>query len=272
MSNPVHYVDFWADDWLGGTSELTLEERGFYITAVALIYSRGGPVEQGHLKTACGIHGHTFNRLLRRLVELGKLEFAGILVGQKRAAKELQKSAKRIANWGNNLKNQNYKGAKRPARAGLTTNIESLTTTPSVVVEETLGGAAPPLPSQGDGGSAPPKQEAKPAAPTVFDDPMLKADAVAALDRCLDAIRGKLPVLEADATEPPPSDPRVVAFRGRLHRLNAIAGEHLAGALRDQAWAVLAAADSIGDPLALPDQMAADLDAIERLHFAEAAE
>ena len=53
---------------------------------------------------------------------------------------------------------------------------------------------SPPLPSQGDGGAPlgpTTTTKAEPEAGTVFDDPVLKADAVAMLDQCLAAIRGK---------------------------------------------------------------------------------
>jgi len=130
--------------------------------------------------------------------------------------------------------------------------------------------ASPPLPSQGDGVAAP--REAEPEAPTVFDDPALKADAIAMLGDCLAAVRGKLSTLEADATAPPP-DPRIVAFRQRLQRLNTAVGERLDGQLRLQAWDTIAQADTLGDPLACPAEMLASLAALEWLDkYAEAAE
>jgi len=131
--------------------------------------------------------------------------------------------------------------------------------------------ATPPLPSQGDGDAA--LREAEPDPPTVFDDAALKADAIAALDRCKDAIRGKRGTLDSQATSPPPPDPRLVEFRAWLQRLNALAGEHLDGDARWQAWEVLARAEALGDPNAIPPPMLAELAAIESLEaYAEAAE
>src|SRR5215472_4870366 len=33
-----------SDDWLSGTYELSLDERGAYVTIVSMIYARGGPI------------------------------------------------------------------------------------------------------------------------------------------------------------------------------------------------------------------------------------
>jgi uncharacterized protein YdaU (DUF1376 family) len=40
----VRRVDFSPDEWIAGTRELTMEERGAYWDVCALIYSRGGPI------------------------------------------------------------------------------------------------------------------------------------------------------------------------------------------------------------------------------------
>jgi len=123
--------------------------------------------------------------------------------------------------------------------------------------------ASPPLPSQGDGGAA--------SRPPDLGPPT-KAEGLAAFKRCIDAVNGKLGVLDSAATVPPPPDPRLVEFRARLSRLNTLAGSKLSGEVRMQAWQVIAKADSLADPRALPPAMLADLDAIERLGHAEAAE
>jgi hypothetical protein len=99
-----------------------------------------------------------------------------------------------------------------------------------------------------------------------------KAEGLAAFKRCIDAVNGKLGVLDSGATVPPPPDQRLVEFRARLSRLNTLAGSKLRGEVRMQAWQVIAKADSLADPRALPPAMLADLDAIERLGHAEAAE
>jgi uncharacterized protein YdaU (DUF1376 family) len=101
----VRHVDFYPDDWIAGTSELTLDERGLYITACALIYSRGEAVTIDHLHRVSGVHGRTFKTILGRLVALGKLTVADGMVAQKRCEKELKTSRKRVEKWLKNLDN-----------------------------------------------------------------------------------------------------------------------------------------------------------------------
>jgi len=61
----------------------------------------------------------------------------------------------------------------------------------------------PPLPSQGDGVAASRSATPEPAAATtVFDDPELRAYGDAALERCLDALRGKRRAINPDAQPP----------------------------------------------------------------------
>lgn len=101
----IKHVDFYASDWNDGTCDLTLEERGLYITAIAQIYSRGGPVERDRLKRACGVHGRTFNAILGRLLALGKLTECDGKISQKRAEKELKNARNRVKKWLKNLEN-----------------------------------------------------------------------------------------------------------------------------------------------------------------------
>lgn len=101
----IKHVDFYAGDWLAGTASLTLEERGLYITACAEIYNRGEPVERDRLQRACGVHGRTFNAILKRLLGLGKLTECDGKIGQKRAENELKKARKRAEKWLKNLHN-----------------------------------------------------------------------------------------------------------------------------------------------------------------------
>jgi hypothetical protein len=123
----VCHVDFYGRDWLAGTIELTLEQRGMLATAEALIYSRGGPVTREHLHRACGVHGRTFNAILGRLLALGKLVESDGKIFQNRAEKELKKARNRLEKWSKNLDNStkpngyDYR-AEGNARAFLATN------------------------------------------------------------------------------------------------------------------------------------------------------
>lgn len=113
----IKHVDFYAGDWISGTASLTLEERGLYITACALIYDNGGPVDRDRLKRACGVHGRTFSAILGRLLDLGKLFEIGGKIGQKRAENELKKARNRLEKWLKNLDNTE-KSATYADRAG----------------------------------------------------------------------------------------------------------------------------------------------------------
>lgn len=123
----IKHIDFYAGDWISGNTSLTLEERGLFITACALIYANGGPVERERLHRACGVHGRTFNAILGRLLALGKLYEEDGKIGQKRAENELKKARKRLEKWAKNLDNtikpNGYDDrAESNARASLTTN------------------------------------------------------------------------------------------------------------------------------------------------------
>jgi len=96
MSKPRRF-DFYPDDWLGGSGELSIEERGVYITACAAIYSRGGPITRDHLRRLCPCHRRIFDRVLNTLLDLGKLfETSDGKLGQNRCEIELKHARKRL--------------------------------------------------------------------------------------------------------------------------------------------------------------------------------
>jgi hypothetical protein len=93
----IRRVDFYPDDWLGGTAILTHEERSVYITVCACIYSRGGPVEIRHVRKFCP--GHGFKRAFDGLIAKGKItRNERGEVDQKRCATELLRASKRTEN------------------------------------------------------------------------------------------------------------------------------------------------------------------------------
>lgn len=94
----VRRVDFSSGDWLGGTVGLSLEERGFYITACALIYAAESAIERNIFRRACpaDMSLRTFNRLLKRLVSLGKLTVEDNLVDNRRCEKEIARARRRM--------------------------------------------------------------------------------------------------------------------------------------------------------------------------------
>lgn len=95
MAAKVRKIDFSPDEWLQGTRRLDNATRGLYITACALIYSKGGPVEIDDLQTICRDHGNAFKRQLKTLVDLGKVTVADGRIDNQRCENELENARKR---------------------------------------------------------------------------------------------------------------------------------------------------------------------------------
>lgn len=85
-------------NFLEGTAELTLQERGAYITILDLIYARDGnvPDDDGFVSKVLGCHWRTWRAIKAKLITLGKIviEF-GKLVNA-RAKAELKKADERL--------------------------------------------------------------------------------------------------------------------------------------------------------------------------------
>lgn len=93
----IQRIDFSASDWLGGTIALSLAERGLYITICALIYVAGGPIGKEDLRKATPSgRPETFNRLLLRLVDAGKITLRDGIIGQIRCEREIDRARLRI--------------------------------------------------------------------------------------------------------------------------------------------------------------------------------
>jgi uncharacterized protein YdaU (DUF1376 family) len=96
-AKPRH-VDYYADEFLGGTAILSLEETGAYIKVISLIYSCGGPVEDDEqgVARAIGADVRTWRRLRHALLDKGKLIAEGGKLVNRRCATELAKAHRRI--------------------------------------------------------------------------------------------------------------------------------------------------------------------------------
>ena len=94
MSRGVPYIRFFGDDWLSGTSDLSLEERGALITVVALTAATGKmPVaDYSRLSRRLGTTKGRAEKVIKSLVELGKIELVGGCLKNGRAVKELKKA------------------------------------------------------------------------------------------------------------------------------------------------------------------------------------
>jgi len=94
----TYWIAFMPQDWLHGTRQLDNATRGLYITACALIYCNGGPVEMEVLRLACRDHGNALKRQLKALIQLGKLTLSDGRLDNKRCETEIEYKKKRIIN------------------------------------------------------------------------------------------------------------------------------------------------------------------------------
>ncbi len=92
----VSHIDFYADDWLAGASELTPEQRGAFITICALYYSKQGRVpENDHwLSGMCNMSVRKWRSIKNTLIEIGKIEVIDGFIFQERSEIELENALK----------------------------------------------------------------------------------------------------------------------------------------------------------------------------------
>lgn len=90
-------VDFYFDDWLTGTFELTPELRGAFITICALIWKTRNRLADNDDAVArwVGVKPRKWRELKAALVEAGKVAIEGGFIRQNRAAEELETAVKR---------------------------------------------------------------------------------------------------------------------------------------------------------------------------------
>ena len=90
--------DMYPDDWLAGTSELTLEEEAAYLRICLLIYSRGGAINDNDrwLAGMCRISPRMWRKLRQILIDNRKITVSDGLIHVERCRKELEKYAKMV--------------------------------------------------------------------------------------------------------------------------------------------------------------------------------
>lgn len=95
MSGRPWYKRYGAD-FVHGTLELTLEEKGAYSLCLDLIYDRGGPIpdDARWLAGVCGVSLRKWASLRDRLIATGKLVAVSDGLTNLRAEKELETAAK----------------------------------------------------------------------------------------------------------------------------------------------------------------------------------
>ena len=120
MVHKVRRVDFYPDEYVAGVgSRLSAVDQGVYWMVCALVYSRGGPIDDDHVWLAglfADTHWRTVRASLDRLIDKKKIqriegsEPAQITV--KRCASELQKAGKRVSEAAQN----GAKGGRPPKK------------------------------------------------------------------------------------------------------------------------------------------------------------
>lgn len=86
------WVRFFPSDWLAGTRGMSAVETGVYITLIATMYERGGPIPEQHERLArlCGTTVSAFLRALENLVAEGKVLRSEEGLFNRKAAEELR--------------------------------------------------------------------------------------------------------------------------------------------------------------------------------------
>lgn len=96
----VRRVDFSPDEWIAGTRELTLDERGAYWDVCALMYSRGGPIadDEAWIAKALTCHVRTWRTIRTRLIAKGKLQAVDGMLFNGRTIREIERAESRLRN------------------------------------------------------------------------------------------------------------------------------------------------------------------------------
>lgn len=100
----VFRIDFYPTEWLVHTAHMTPEERGIFITIVALIYSNRGRIESdfSHIANLSNCSKRLARAIVDKLVHKDDLQIDSTgKIGQKRAESELNKKRIHLENSAN---------------------------------------------------------------------------------------------------------------------------------------------------------------------------
>lgn len=89
----ITQVPFYPSDWLAGTRGMTAAQMGVYITIIAMMYERAGPVrcdDMAKLARLCGTSASGLKTLLEDLISDGKLVREGDMLSNRRAMLEIK--------------------------------------------------------------------------------------------------------------------------------------------------------------------------------------
>lgn len=89
------YFNFYPADFMNGVRGLSAQEVGVYTMLLCRIYEEDGPVEYHvrRLATYCGMREATFEKVVEKLVDLGKMSIGNGMLSNARAEAEISKRA-----------------------------------------------------------------------------------------------------------------------------------------------------------------------------------
>lgn len=96
----IPYFSFYPADFMNGVRGLSAQEVGVYTMILCRIYEENGPVEYHprRLSTYCGMRAATFEKVVEKLVDLGKIDLADGMLTNRRAEAEISKRAHDLKN------------------------------------------------------------------------------------------------------------------------------------------------------------------------------
>lgn len=108
----ITQVPFYPSDWLAGTRGMTAAQMGVYITLIAMMYERAGPIpgdDIAKLARLCGTSASSMRAILDELISDEKITLAGGMIFNRRAELEIKNvmaksevaRASAEARWGN---------------------------------------------------------------------------------------------------------------------------------------------------------------------------
>ena len=109
------YIRFFGDDWLSGTSEMSLQERGALVTIVAITAATGSApaYDLYRLSRRFGCTKNAAKKVLNALEELGKISIENGTVINARASKEVEISQKNSEKQSEKAKSRWVKSDKK---------------------------------------------------------------------------------------------------------------------------------------------------------------
>lgn len=126
----ITQVPFYPSDWLAGTRGMTAAQMGVYITLIAMMYERAGPIpgdDIAKLARLCGTSASSMRTILDDLISDDKITLADGMLFNRRAELEIEKvmaksevaRASADARWQKNPKKSKEAASERNADAML---------------------------------------------------------------------------------------------------------------------------------------------------------